>query len=229
MDSALLSLIAASVTFVGAHFVMSHPLRAPMVGILGETGFQAVYSVIVLASMVWMYFAFTAIETPSVLWAGGFTGPSWIVASAITLIAMVLLVGSMTPKNPALGAPGAEDAARAAPQGVFTITRHPMMWAFALWAIAHIVAAPTERTVVVSLAVLVMALVGAKLQDAKKEQLMGEAWHVWEGQTSYWPRISGFASVGFVTWLIGAIAWFGLSWLHMPLGNVAAGLWRWMG
>lgn len=229
MDTAVLSLIAASCAFVGGHFIMSHPLRAGMVKVLGDIGFQAVYSVIILATMVWMYFGFTAIETPSVLWAGGYTGPAWMLASALSLVSMVLLVGSMTPKNPALAMPGAGEAARAAPQGVFNVTRHPMMWGFALWGVAHIIAAPTERTVIVSLAIIVMALVGSHLQDRKKEVLMGEAWTAWESHTSYWPRLGGFARIGVANWLIAVVLWFGLTWLHLPLGNVAAGLWRWMG
>ncbi|ABC64592.1 NnrU family protein [Erythrobacter litoralis] len=229
MDPALLSLIAASVSFVGAHIVMSHPLRAGMIGVLGNGGFQTVYSLIVAATMAWMYFAFKAIETPSVLWQSGYTGPAWIAGSIISLFSMVLLVGSMTPKNPALATPGASEAAKAAPHGVFTVTRHPMMWGFALWGASHIIAAPTARTVVVALAIIVMALVGSHLQDRKKERLMGEAWTEWESRTSYWPRLGGFAKIGPVTWLIAFALWLGISWLHLPLGNVAAGPWRWIG
>ena len=229
MDPALTSLIAASISFVGAHFAMSHPLRAGMVGVLGDTGFQAVYSLVIAATMIWMYLAFTAIDTPSVLWQGGYTGPAWIAASILTLLAMVLLVGSMTPRNPALTTPGADDAARAEPKGVFRVTRHPMMWGIALWGLAHIVAAPTERTVTVALAIIVMALVGSHLQDRKKRRLMGEAWAQWESRTSYWPRLSGSAGIGILTWLIALALWLGASWLHTPLGNVAAGVWRWIG
>ena len=40
MEQSLVVLIAASVTFVGSHFVMSHPLR-PMLMKLGQGGFMA--------------------------------------------------------------------------------------------------------------------------------------------------------------------------------------------
>ena len=60
MDQALVSLLAASIAFVGTHFALSHPLRAPLVGALGDGGFMGLYSVVAAGCMAWMYFAFTA-------------------------------------------------------------------------------------------------------------------------------------------------------------------------
>lgn len=228
MEPALLSLIAASLTLVGTHFALSHPLRTAIVGVAGERGFQGIYSVISLAAIVWMYFAYVGIENPDVLWAGGYTDPSWIAGSIIALFAVVLLAGSMTPRNPAMAMPGAAEAARAQPQGVFRITRHPMMWGFALWGVSHIIAAPTERGVTVAVAIIVLALVGAHLQDGKKRAVMGDDWAAWESQTSYWPRLSGIASIGLSTWIIGIVLWLGFTWLHLPLADIAAGIWRWI-
>ena len=57
MIDPLASLIAASIAFVGTHFAMSHPLRAPMVGVLGAGGFMIAYSLVSAATMAWMYFA----------------------------------------------------------------------------------------------------------------------------------------------------------------------------
>ncbi|MEM8727087.1 MAG: NnrU family protein, partial [Pseudomonadota bacterium] len=60
MDGALIELIVANAAFVGTHFAMSHPLRAPLVKLLGDVGFQIAYSLVSLATLVWVYFAFTA-------------------------------------------------------------------------------------------------------------------------------------------------------------------------
>ncbi|HCH94034.1 MAG TPA: MFS transporter, partial [Erythrobacter sp.] len=58
MDHALVSLLAASLAFVGMHFALSHPLRAPMARKLGENGFRALYSLVALATFVWAARAF---------------------------------------------------------------------------------------------------------------------------------------------------------------------------
>ncbi|GAB5348619.1 NnrU family protein [Alteriqipengyuania sp. 357] len=222
MVDPLVSLIAASVAFVGTHFAMSHPLRGPMVRVLGHGGFMIVYTLVSIAMMGWMYLAFVATPAGAPLW-GGYGDAVWIVASTITLVAMVLFAGSLV-GNPALPAPGAEQAARREPTGVFAITRHPMMWGFALWALAHLIAAPTPRTVVVALAIGVLALLGAHFQDRKKEVLMGEAWGQWEAKTDYWPQFGKLLSAGPIAWIGGIAIWLGATWLHA----MEAGVWRWV-
>lgn len=226
MDDALVNLVAACLAFVGTHFAMSHPLRAGMVGVFGEKGFQGVYSLVSLATFAWMALAFRAAPAHTPLWTG-FDDASWGIGSLVALLAMVLFAGSLMVRNPALPMPGAEAAARAEPDGVLKVTRHPMMWGFALWGVSHLVAAPTARTLVLASAIIFLALVGSHLQDRKKETLMGEAWSGWESRTRYWPRWSRILSVGAGPWVAGVALWLGLSWAHLPIAGIAAGAWRW--
>ena len=161
MEPQLVHLIAASVTFVGSHFVLSHPLRQAVHNVIGEKGFMGLYSLVALASFGWMVLAFRAVPAGTPLWDG--TGAAvWALASVLTLLAAVLLTGSFQ-GNPALPDPRARDLAKQPPHGVFHITRHPMMWAMALWAIAHTLIAPTPRVLVLTGAVAFLALVGAHL------------------------------------------------------------------
>jgi uncharacterized membrane protein len=139
---------------------------------------------------------------------------------------MVLFAGSLV-GNPALPTPMADEQARAEPKGAFKVTRHPMMWGFALWALSHLVIFWSVRTMITAFAMGVLALIGAHLQDRKKEVLMGEAWVIWESRTSYWPRWGTLLSAGALPWAAGLILFVFLSWLHMPLGGIAAGFWRW--
>lgn len=224
MDAQLASLAAANIGFVATHFAMSHPLRAVMVRVLGSTGQQIAYWVVSLGFFAWIYLAFTA--SPSSDLAGsGMAG--WIIATMLTLPAMILFAGSFA-RNPALGLPGSKDMAKAAPAGVFTITRHPMMWGFALWALSHMVLLYSWRTMITAAAMGFLALVGAHMQDRKKRVLMGDAWHEWESNTSFWPRFSGFTRAGTVPWIVGIALFAVLSWAHLPLGGIAAGIWRWI-
>ena len=223
MSMALIELVAANVAFVGTHFAMSHPLRAGMVAKLGNAGFQIVYSLVSFATLAWVYLAFKD-APPADLPPPG--DVEWAIATLLMLPAMVLFAGSLI-GNPALPTPMAEKQARAEPKGVFRITRHPMMWGFALWALSHLVLHWSWRTTITAAAMGVLALVGARLQDRKKQALMGDAWAQWERKTSYWPQLSGFASAGALPWAVGLILFVFLSWLHMPLGNIPAGIWRW--
>ncbi len=223
MNGAIIELIAANAAFVGTHFAMSHPLRAGMVKAIGDVGFQITYSLVSLATLAWVYFAFTA-APPSDLPGTGQIG--WIIATLITLPMMVLYAGSMM-GNPALATPKAQEQARAEPKGVLRVTRHPMMWGFALWALSHMVLFWSMRTMITAFAMAILALVGAKLQDRKKQVLMGDAWAEWESKTSYWPRWGALPSAGALPWALGLIFFVFFSWLHLPIGGIPAGIWRW--
>ena len=220
----MLELVAANAAFVGTHFAMSHPLRPAMVKALGATGFQVVYSLVSLATFVWVYLAFKSAPSADL---GGSGEVGWIIATALTLPAMILFAGALM-GNPALPTPMAEKQARAKPRGVFTITRHPMMWGFGIWALSHMALFWSTRTMITAFAMGFLALVGAHMQDRKKRELMGEAWAEWESHTSYWPRLSGFTTVGAIPWIGGVVLFTGLSYLHLPMGDIPAGIWRWI-
>ena len=221
----LTSLIAASIAFVGSHFAMSHPLRSALVERLGRFGFMALYTLVSFLTLGWMVAAFVAApagDLPSTGLAG------WIVATLLTLPAAILLGGSFA-GNPAFPQPGADRLATGkTPRGVFRVTRHPMMWGVALWAVAHIVLWWDWRSVIFAAALLILALVGSHLQDCKKRALMGDAWAKWEARTSYWPRWGALFRVGIVWWLVGLVLWLAFTYAHIHAGGIPAGIWRWV-
>jgi uncharacterized membrane protein len=228
MNAALISLHAASIAFVGGHFALSHPLRAPLVKALGEKGFLGLYSLISLASFGWMIWAFRAVGPGGDTYWNATGNLGWAIASVLTVIALVLLLGSLK-GNPALPETSAAAVSTAKAKGVFAVTRHPMMWGFALWAAAHILIMPTPRTIVLAGSLLILALLGAHLQDRKKEALLGVAWARWEAKTSYWPRLGKLAGAGWGLWLGAIIAWLAITFAHIWLADVPAGIWRWLG
>ena len=222
----LTMLAAASASFVGSHFILSHPLRAPLVARIGERGFILVYSLVAVATLGWMAHAYRTAPPEPLWWEPG--DGLWIAASLVMWLAAVLFAGSLV-GNPALPAPGAGAAARKAPRGVFRITRHPMMWAFALWGFVHIAVWPSIASLILCGAIIILALVGARLQDAKKAALMGDDWRHWSSVTSYWPFARGFALPGAGAIVGGTAFWLLATWLHTPAGVMAAGIWRWLG
>ena len=227
MEPAFLSLTAASLTFVGTHFALSHPLRALLVRVADSAGFQVLYSVIAIGTFVWMIRAFAAVGPGGpALWDGMGEG-MWIAASVLMLLASVLLAGSFI-GNPALPQPRVAKLAAKQVHGVFHVTRHPMMWSFALWALVHILLSPTPRQWVLAGSIGFLALVGAHMQDRKKQASMGEAWEGWEARTTYWPRPLRLARAGLAPWLGGLAIWLAATYGHIHANGVPAGIWRWV-
>jgi uncharacterized membrane protein len=227
------NLVWAVTAFVGTHFLMSHPLRAPLVARLGENGFRGVYSLVSLVTFGWAVMAFRAAPVTEPLWVAG--DGIWAIASLLMLEGAILFMGSLV-GNPALPAPGAAALATKPVHGVFHITRHPMMWGFALWAIAHALVAPYGAQLVLTLGMLVLALGGSAGQDRKKAVLMGAAWKDWAARTSFVPyaaQLSGRAPwktgwPGLRLVLLGTIVWLLVTYVHPMLGAPVAGIWRWV-
>ncbi|OHC90708.1 MAG: MFS transporter [Sphingomonadales bacterium GWF1_63_6] len=225
----MMVLIAAS-AFVGTHFLMSHPLRAPLVSRLGEKGFLGLYSLVAAITLIWMIVAYRAAPVTPMLWPVG--DLPWALATLIMLIASILLLGSLV-GNPAMPNPDGAMVVPAEAKGVFAITRHPMLWAFALWGLAHIMVYPVAANIIVSVAIILLSLVGAALQDRKKEALAPEAWRQWESRTSYWPFaaiLAGrarFGRFGMHALAGGLVVWLAATWAHIPLAGWPAGIWRW--
>ena len=215
-------LALAAFALVGTHLLMSHPLRAPLVARLGERTFLGVYSLVALITLGWLIFAWRAIPDPSPAWVAPLWW--WPVASAIMLVASILLAGSLV-GNPALPHPGAAPRDIPPPRGVFAITRHPMNWSFMIWAAIHASISGSARNLIVAGAIFLLALVGSIGQDRKKARLIGEPWRQWQARTSFVPFVAllqGRASwrtafPGWIALIGGLILWAAATSYHAPL------------
>jgi uncharacterized membrane protein len=215
-------LIIAISAFVAGHELLSHPFRAPLVAKLGQGGFALLYSVVAFGTLGWAV----------TLWRGIEKNRLWEVSPAVhgicaaaMLFAAILFVGSVTAPNPALMGMSAGGS----PRGVQRITRHPMMWSFAIWAVVHIIVSADSRTIVLAGGILTLALFGAHMQD-KKKRAGSAAYGDHVNATGFVPFGAQFrgraswssASPGLVAALGGALLWAVLLWAHPLVIGVPA-------
>jgi len=213
-----MGLTLSAFAFVGLHFLLSHPLRGPLVRAMGEGPFRGIYSLIALVTFGAMIYFYRRCGREPPLWDTGEAG--WIAGTLLMWLASILFVGSFF-GNPAL--PGARGP-KGGPKGVFAITRHPMMWGFGLWAAVHLMLLAMPKVLVFDGAIIFLALAGAAMQDRKKSALMGEAWHEWTAQTAFIPFTRGLANPGAAALIGGTLLFLIATWVHpMPVG-----FWRWI-
>jgi len=210
MDKGLLSLVIAGIAFCGSHVLLSSTrLRGSLRDQLGERGFLAVYSLTSLAVFAWFVAAY-ATAPMIVLWPR----QRWtaLVPVLVMPLAAILLVAGYSTRNPT--AVGMERSARAddpAP-GILSVTRHPVMWAIGLWAVAHLIANGDLSSVLFFGSLAVLALGGTVLIDRKKQLALG----------SNWPRLTQVTSnLPFAALLTGRTK---LRWREIGLLRIAAGL-----
>lgn len=174
MTGSLEWLAIAVAAFVGGHFVLSGvTVRGRLVRIFGEGTFLVLYSAVAAVALIWMVLAYGAAPRIPV-WAP----PAWAPWIPIVTMApaLILLVGGYAVPNPM--AVGGEARAREPTplRGVLTITRHPILWAIALWATSHLAANGTAPDLLLFGGILVLCLGGMAAIDYKRRLRLGAAW-----------------------------------------------------
>ncbi len=225
MDAELTHLVVATTVFVATHFLMSGPLRQPLISRMGAQAFLLVYSLVSIGTFAWTIVVFDRTDDDWQAWNGMAPLP-WAIASLLTLTALALLIPSFA-RNPALPGKTAAGLGTVIPVGVFKVTRHPMMWGIAIWALGHMIAAPTARVFVLMTGLIVLALVGSHLQDKRKVAGNKREFAPWQRRTTYWPQFGALLSLHTI-WLIAFLVWFIATWLHYHLFGIPAGLWLWL-
>ena len=161
-------LALASFTWFAIHaFIAGSELRWWLVKRIGQRGFAAFFSLLSLVTLLYLVDAYRK---------AGFY-PLWFSPRIIHLLpllvmpfALTLLVGAFSVPNPT--AVGAEkvlqrtDAAR----GVLRITRHPFLWAVALFSSAHLLVTGHVAAILFFGSLLITALRGTGSIDEKRRR-----------------------------------------------------------
>ncbi len=183
----MLSLICAAIFFVGIHLLISGTsLRDVLVGKLGERAYRGLFSFLSAGGLTWLIWSFLHARVPQ---PTALMDWRWL-AATLNLVAFVLIVFGVISRSPtAVGGEGAlhdPDPARAAHR----ITRHPMLWGFALWSATHMLFNPQAPTLVFFGAFLALALIGPRSIDAKRAKALGPLWESYVQKTSNVPFVA---------------------------------------
>jgi uncharacterized membrane protein len=206
-------LIAATLAFVGGHFLLSsRPLRPLLNDRFGERAFRLIYSAAMTVSLIWMIAAFRAAPVMPV-WQ-----PAPMLAWVPLLVmpfASILLVAGLTSPNPTLvggerfldGTPGSPAV------GMLSITRHPFLWGTGLWALSHLLANGDLSSIVMMGGIAVLSFAGMHHIDLRRESNLGATWGPMKLTTSvlpFWAVLTGRTKVD----------WRGIGWWRPALGLV---------
>jgi uncharacterized membrane protein len=222
-------LVVAALVWIGVHLgIAGTRVRDMVVTRIGDNAFRGVFSLISIAAIVFLVQAWSTAPTTS-LW----DTPSWLgwLLVLVMLVAFVLFVASVSRPNPTMVSPPgvAVQASRGAPRGMTRVTRHPMLWSFALWAAVHVVGNGDTASILFFGAFLVTTLAGMPSIDAKMERRDPALWQALSAATSVVP----FAAIaqgrnhfvpreiGWLTLVIAVVAWLALLYLHPWLFGVS--------
>ncbi len=218
----LIALLAT--LFIGGHFVLSSvPVRAAMVGAIGERLFRGLYSLIALATFIPLVVVFARHKhAGAMLWNLRTVAPVRWLVWLMMLAAIVIFVASFITPNPAtIGVPAGDGT----PRGILKLTRHPAFVAFSLFGFAHMLMNGWIGDIAFFATFPLLGLVGAWHQDRRKLREGGERYCRFFDQTSLMPGVALLSgrqrlSAGDFPWLttaIGIAAFLALVALHHRL------------
>jgi uncharacterized membrane protein len=232
MTLALSHLAVASAFWILIHLgLAASPLRVRLIHAIGRQGFQGLFSLLSavgLAGLIWTY---GRAMRPDEFY-GLRVIDAWMmwVPFIVMPFALILMVGSLTAPNPTLVQGEARLKVAEAATGLVRVTRHPMLWAFTLWAVAHLVANGDAASLMLFGSILVVAVNGMHSIDRKRRASDPANWQRFAAVTSIVPFAAiaagrnkfVFAEIGWWRLALALGLWLALIYLHPILIGVAA-------
>ncbi|MEK9753923.1 MAG: NnrU family protein [Rhodospirillaceae bacterium] len=212
-------LVGAVLAFLLFHAVAAlRPLRVRLVSALGETACVTAFSLVSLALVIWIGFAFTA--APYIeLWPYH-PGLRWIPLSLMPFACVLIVAGLSSPNPFSLGA-GARRFDPVRP-GIVAVTRHPAIWGLTLWSVAHIPVNGDLAALIVFGLLTLLGLAGPVSLDAERRRSLGaDAWAELARRTAATPASAALVQTGWLRILAGLSLYGALLVLHGPVIGVS--------
>ena len=217
------TLFVASVLFFLTHIGFSGTgLRNAIRDRIGPNAYLGVYSIVALGTLGFAIYAYIQADKLDFIWIPGPAERG--VTYALMMVSLVFMVGGVMVANPTQV--GQEKKLSDEPRGVIRITRHPIQWAFILWAIGHIVGNGDVAGLIFFTSIGLVSLVGTMTMDRRKAA--EENFDSFAASMSNIPfaaiaggRTKANVSEWILPVVIGLVAWVAIVWLHPYFTGVA--------
>ncbi|MFL7901378.1 NnrU family protein [Azospirillum argentinense] len=224
MTGTIAHLSAAGLFLLLTHFgISSTPLRAALVGRLGEKPYLGLYSLVSALAFWWLVAAYNAAPHVPVWPPVG--GLAWVPVLLVPVALFLLVAGLSTPNPTSVGQERLLAGDREPVRGILRVTRNPFLWGVGLWAVAHMVPNGDLASLILFGTLALLALGGSVLIDAKLARRLGADWDRYAARTSNLPFAAILAGRQSLVWreigwwrpAVALLVYGGLLHLHRML------------
>ena len=178
----MLQFLMAFTVFIGLHSIPAIPrIRTTLVSRLGHGIYIAIYSGISVLALAWLFHAALSLDYVELWYPKAWQG---IVTFLAAPLGLFLVIGGLLSRNPfsttarrGKGAPGA----------IVTITRHPVLWGFLLWALGHIPPNGDSRSVILFGGFALFSAGAMLMFERRSRRNLGKDWSMLSQKTSVIP------------------------------------------
>ena len=221
----LLPLLLATIFWIATHNGFAGTdIRTRLVGKIGEVGFRIAYAVTSIIAIMMLVQAWEAAAAMPV-----WSAPAWLrlILAAAMLPAFLFFAAGLL-RNPT--AVGGEALAGQQARGIQRITRHPMLWSFALWALVHVIGNGDLASLIFFGTFAISAFLGMPSIDRKLAARAPEAAARLRAETSIIPFgaiLAGrnrlvLGEIGWLAPLLALLGWAALLHFHARFFGVPA-------
>ena len=213
--------------FIAFHLIPAiGPVRRLLVRALGMGLYVGLYSVVSVGLLVLVSVAYTNADS-DILWLQ-WPWTRWVPVVVMPFACLLLVSTLSEPNRLSVGV----KADRFDPEhpGIVSITRHPLIWALGLWAVAHLAPNGDSASVLLFGLFALLAFVGPWSLDRKKRRELGEEeWRQLSAPTSsipFWAIVCGrtrldLKGIGWRRIAIAGLLYTVILWSHELLIGVS--------
>lgn len=178
----MIQFILAFALFLALHSIPAIPaIRQRLVAALGRRTYLILYSLASIASLAWVFHAALALDYveiwPPAAWQ------AWITLLLVPVALFLLIAGLVSPNPLSISFRRGQDR----PGAIVSVTRHPVLWGFILWAFGHVIANGDLRSLMLFGTLGLFALLGIWMTDRRNRRRLGPQWEIRAGATSILP------------------------------------------
>ncbi|ASY60783.1 NnrU family protein [Sinorhizobium sp. CCBAU 05631] len=177
MAEFLLALLA----FLVLHSIPAIPaVRERLISLLGRAAYFSLYSLVSILVLGWVFYA--ALNADYIpLWEPA-AWQAWVTLLAAPVGVFLVLAGlfSVNPLSVSI-----RQGQR--PGAIVSVTRHPVLWGFAMWALGHLVANGDLRSLILFGGFALFALGAIPMMEMRARRRLGDQWQRQSAKTSILP------------------------------------------
>ncbi|OHV79796.1 NnrU family protein [Ensifer sp. LCM 4579] len=167
--------------FLALHSIPALPaIRERLISHLGRATYFSLYSAVSIVLLGWVFHAALNVDYIP-LWEPA-PWQAWATLIAAPIGVFLVLAGLFSINPLSVSIRQGDD-----PGAVVAITRHPVLWGFALWALGHLIANGDLRSLILFGGFALFALGAMPMLERRARRRLNDAWHGQAAKTSILP------------------------------------------